>query len=131
MRHRLSTLMIALAIVPPILGFLFVPRTSKCRPVDAARSNIMMLQDAVQFYALDVGQLPADLDALLVPPSDLPNRSKWGGPYLKNPLPLDPWGQPYRYEIRDGIQGIFRVWSPGPDGRSRTADDVFVDDDGT
>jgi general secretion pathway protein G len=126
MRYRLSTLMIALAIGPPLVAgsYLLRPQRTTCSPYDRARSTIAMLEDAVQFYALHVGQLPPDLNALLAPPANLAKPAQWKGPFLKNPPPLDPWGQPYRYEITDGIQSQYRVWSSGPDGRSLTEDDI-------
>jgi general secretion pathway protein G len=132
MRYRLSTLMIALAIVPPVVAGIVKlrPRTIKNTNEGAAYSTITMLHSAVQFYSLQVKQLPPDLDALLQPPPDLSRPSRWRGPYLKEGSPpIDPWGDPYRYEILDATQGRVRIWSTGRDGKSGTADDVSIECD--
>jgi general secretion pathway protein G len=92
---------------------------------DAARSQISMLEDAVQLYALQVGSCPSTqngLEALRVAPSDLRNPAKWAGPYLTSALPNDPWGQPYQYEALSAEE--FRIWSNGPDGQQGNEDDI-------
>ncbi|PYS63736.1 MAG: hypothetical protein DMF74_09035 [Acidobacteria bacterium] len=43
--------------------------------------------------------------------------------YLARVIRVDPWHQPYEYEgTRDG----FTLRSVGPDGKSNTADDIFL-----
>ncbi len=95
---------------------------------DAARSQISMLEDAVQFYALAVGTPPSTeqgLSALLTAPSDLKNVNKWQGPYLKEQqVPLDPWGGEYQYEMIDQKAGTYKVWSNGPNGQQGDEDDI-------
>jgi general secretion pathway protein G len=44
------------------------------------------------------------------------NEPKWGGPYLKKAVPLDPWGRPYLYK-QPGDHGAVDVWSLGKDGQ--------------
>ena len=83
----------------------------------AARTQIGLLEDATKLYILDVGSPPSSLDALLAAPSDLANPAKWQGPYLeKTTLPVDPWNNPYQYEVTDPTNGKFRIWSAGPPG---------------
>src|SRR4029078_9775228 len=83
----------------------------------AARTQIGLLEDATKLYILDVGSPPSSLDALLAAPSDLANPAKWQGPYLeKTTLPVDPWNNPYQYEVTDPTNGKFRIWSSGPPG---------------
>lgn len=43
--------------------------------------------------------------------------------YLKRVIRFDPWHRPYQYE---GTQDRFSLRSVGPDGKSGTADDIFV-----
>jgi general secretion pathway protein G len=97
--------------------------------VDAAKSQVGLFKTPLQTYQMTVGNFPTSaqgLAALIQPPADLPNPTKWDGPYLDtNILPLDPWGNPYQYSSPgshnpDG----FDVWSMGPDGVSGTADDI-------
>jgi general secretion pathway protein G len=95
----------------------------------AADMQTQLFRLAVEMYRLHVGSYPTTahgLQALKTPPADLPNPEKWKGPYLRRPLPLDPWGNPYQYE-RDDKQERPKIWSFGPDGRTGTADDVVLD----
>jgi general secretion pathway protein G len=94
--------------------------------IKAAKSQVTLLEDAVNMYTLNVGTPPTTqqgLDALLAAPADLPVPEKWTGPYLsKKELPLDPWNQPYQYEQIDA--STFRIWSNGPNGVSGDDDDI-------
>jgi len=63
-----------------------------------ARANISTFMQALGLYKLDTGTYPATeqgLQALRVKPED---SAQWAGPYLKNDVPLDPWGRPYQYK---------------------------------
>lgn len=95
---------------------------------DAARTQITMLEDIIQYYTLDVGVPPSTeqgLSALLTAPSDLKNPVKWKGPYLKEQqLPVDPWGGEYQYEFIDQRAGTYKVWSNGPNGQQGDEDDI-------
>jgi general secretion pathway protein G len=72
-----------------------------------------------------VGSLPPTLDALLVAPGDLPNPTKWQGPYLdKQTLPVDPWDQQFQYEIVDQANDKFKIFSAGPDRQAGSPDDI-------
>jgi len=91
----------------------------------AARTQVGLLEDATKMYTLDVGSPPSSLDALINPPSDIPNPAKWAGPYLeKSQLPVDPWNQPYQYEVVDPANAKFRIWSNGPDQQPGSGDDI-------
>jgi general secretion pathway protein G len=94
--------------------------------IDAARTQVKALEDAVDVYMLNVGTCPSSqqgLDALLAPPPDLLVPQKWAGPYLKqSQLPIDPWNQPYNYEQIDATQ--YRIWSNGPNAVAGDEDDI-------
>lgn len=86
----------------------------------AARSQIEILMLALDSYRLHNGAYPTTeqgLEALRTMPStgDLP--SNWRGPYLRRPVPLDPWQRPYRYES-PGRQdaGGYDLYTLGRDG---------------
>ncbi len=92
-------------------------------------SQLKLLQTVLRMYQLHMGSYPTTaqgLQALRNPPADMPNPVKWKGPYLRSPLPLDPWGNPFQYECGDGGKPP-RIWSFGPDGLAETADDVIAD----
>jgi general secretion pathway protein G len=89
---------------------------------------IKMLEAAVERYTIDVGQPPTTeqgLRALLAPPSELQDTSKWNGPYIKPGFPFnDPWGMPYLY-VSPGKDGRdFDIFSFGPDCIGNTEDDI-------
>jgi hypothetical protein len=64
-----------------------------------ARQKVRDLAEAVDRFAHDTGGYPSDLRELLSPPPRLARAAdRW--PYLPTEqIPLDPWGQPYRYEF--------------------------------
>jgi len=92
---------------------------------NAAKTQIGLFSTPLETYRLDVNQYPVSLDSLCVAPGDLPNPDKWNGPYLKPPIPLDPWDNPYQY-VTPGKQNpeSYDVWSMGPDGVDGTEDDI-------
>lgn len=123
MRYRLSTLLLAMAICPPLGAFLFRPRTLGCPSYeDTARSEISMLEDAVEIYRLEVCAQPSTLDDLRCPPVNREVRPRWAGPYISCPIPKDPWGQAYRYQRLS--KATFKITSAGGDGRWLTEDDI-------
>ncbi len=64
-----------------------------------AKSQIEMLGTALDAYRLDNGHYPTTqqgLDALWQMPTIDPP-TNWRGPYLRKPVPVDPWGVPYIY----------------------------------
>src|SRR5262245_43466734 len=106
-----------LVVLGSLVGVSYV-RLQKTANINAAKTQVSMLEEAVNHYMVDVGTAPTTqdgLNALLTPPGDLPNPQKWQGPYLQKTqaLPVDPWNQPYQYEQLSSEQ--FRIWSNGPD----------------
>lgn len=94
---------------------------------DAARVQVNLLAGNIEFYTVDVGRPPTaeqGLQALLTEPSGV---TRWRGPYVKKASQLiDPWGNPYLYELREG-EVSFAVRSLGSDrapGGNREAADV-------
>ena len=63
----------------------------------AAKAQIDAFEKALQAYRIDMGRFPNQgegLRALVVAPGSEP---RWRGPYLKDNVPLDPWGMAYQY----------------------------------
>jgi len=97
--------------------------------IKAANTQIKAFKTPLQAYRLDIGDFPSSsqgLEALLAPPSDLPNENKWFGPYLDSiTVPKDPWDNPYGYEYPGKNQEEWPdIWSFGPDGQDGTEDDI-------
>lgn len=84
--------------------------------VEKARTDVRMIEQAIEMYRIDTRRYPSleeGLDVLAVPPSGSTLRTE---SYIRN-LPLDPWGNPYQY-LYPGENGAFDVFSFGADGRS-------------
>ena len=78
-------------------------------------------------FEFDNGRYPTSeegLEALVVNPQTV----NWQGPYLQSvTVPLDPWGNPYRYTYPSELTAsevFFDVISAGPDGAFGSEDDV-------
>lgn len=86
-----------------------------------AKSQIEMLGAALDAYRLDNGKYPTTeqgLDALWEKPTvDAP--VNWRAPYLRKPVPLDPWGRAYMYTSPGQVnpQG-YDLLSYGADGKA-------------
>jgi general secretion pathway protein G len=129
-QHRAFTL-IELLLVLVILGVLaaivvpkFAGRTEQAR-VTAAHTQIATFGTALDAFEVDNGYYPKGrngLQDLVVQPRDAQN---WKGPYMKNEIPLDPWGHPYIYECpgKHNPSG-YDLMSVGFDGREGSDDDI-------
>ena len=84
---------LAAVVAPSIFGNVAEARRS------AAKSQLQILALALDQYRLDNDAYPTTeqgLAALRVPPSGITS-ANWRGPYLRQEVPPDPWGRPYRY----------------------------------
>jgi len=85
-----------------------------------AKSQIQILSLALDTYRLDCDTVPTTeqgLEALRsLPVSDPP--ANWKGPYLRQLVPLDPWGRPYVY-VSPGLAnpGSYDLYTLGKDGK--------------
>ena len=91
-----------------------------------AKSQIEMLGAALDAYRLDNGGYPSTQQGLVAlwekPSMDPP--TNWRTPYLRKPVPPDPWGRPYVYIFpgQQNPQGYDLV-SYGADGKPGGAGD--------
>jgi general secretion pathway protein G len=124
----LMEVLLVLAILV-ILGTLVVANFSgifAASKVKAAKAQLSAFEGQIDIYQLDVGSYPTTqqgLAALRVAPPDLPDPTKWLGPYARKDIPPDPWSNQYYYEQLSPTQ--YRVYSAGPDGTTNTADDII------
>ena len=87
--------------------------------VTAAKAQLDLLGLALEQYRLDNDYPPSTaqgLEALRSMPQGDPLARNWRGPYLRKPVPLDPWGHPYVYRS-PGEHGPYDLYSLGRDGR--------------
>ena len=84
----------------------------------AAKLQIEAFSSALDIFYIDVGRYPVQaegLGALVQKPSSV---QVWNGPYLRtNGVPLDPWGNEYKYSS-DGK--TFTITSDGINGGGRS-----------
>jgi len=124
--------LLLVVVIITILATLVVPRfagrTEEARIATAKGQINIHFSAALDMYEVDNGRYPTTeqgLQALRVEPSMEPVPMSWKGPYLKKEVPLDPWGGEYIYVCpgRQHPDG-YDLYSPGPDGKDGTEDDV-------
>ena len=128
----LTELLIVMAILV-LLVSLVGPRllgSKKKADVNSTKTQIGLLQSALERYAIDTNTFPSTedgLQALVKNTAEDTESSKWDGPYLKKTsLPKDPWGGDYQYEYPSVHTENDQpdIWSAGPDGEENTEDDI-------
>ena len=89
--------------------------------MNTARSQIQILALALDAYRLDNDMFPTTaqgLDALRTfPTADTPP-TNWKGPYLRQLVPVDPWGHAYVY-VSPGVANptAYDLYTLGKDGK--------------
>jgi len=88
---------------------------------NAARSQIQILALALDAYRLDNGAFPTTsqgLEALRNFPSGDEPPTNWKGPYLRQLVPVDPWGRPYVY-VSPGVANpnAYDLYTLGKDAK--------------
>jgi general secretion pathway protein G len=119
---ELLLVLVILAVLAAVIVPKFTNRSEQAR-LTAAKTDISMLETALDSFEIDNGRFPTTeegLDALVRAPSSLPD---WKGPYIKRGSPLDPWGQAYvyRYPGTNNENG-YDLSSLGPDKREGNDD---------
>ena len=124
--------LIELLVVLVIIGLLatlvapnFIGQSEKAKP-KIARTQMENLRNALDMFQLDVGRYPTTqegLEALRTRPSSAPH---WDGPYLRDEVPLDPWGHAYVYRSEGGSYQILSYGGDGRAGGEGTDADVVV-----
>lgn len=112
---ELLVVMVIIGLLAGYVGPKYFAQVGKSE-VKAARAQIDAFEKSLDTYRLDTGHYPSTeqgLNALMTQPA---NETKWGGPYLKKSIPLDPWGKPYIYK-QPGEHGDYDIISYGKDGQ--------------
>jgi general secretion pathway protein G len=95
----LLELLVVILIIGLLTGIVaprFLSQISKSEAT-AAKAQMDAFDKALQAYRIDMGRYPSageGLQALVTAPS---NDSRWRGPYLKDNVPVDPWGSAYQF----------------------------------
>jgi general secretion pathway protein G len=115
---EIMAVVLIIGLLGTLVGIAIAPQIDKAR-VSTARSQIRMLEAALETYRMDNARFPTSehgLDALINPPPDARNYQA-GGYLAKRQVPVDPWGNPYQYESPGQHNDhSFDLWSLGADG---------------
>lgn len=98
----LIELLVVIAVISVLASLIgpMVFRNVGDAKVAAAQAQIELLGLALDQYRLDNDYYPSTeqgLQALWSAPTGDPAPRNWRGPYLRKPVPLDPWDHPYAY----------------------------------
>ena len=119
--------LVILVIIGGVAGVAVV-QMQRNAEVQAAKAQVLGFKGALVSYRMNIGDFPTSSDglqALRTVPSGLANPSKWLGPYFDTEIPVDPWGNEYRYEYPGKHQNdLPDIWSLGPDQKDGTDDDI-------
>ena len=116
---------LAILVVPRVVGRVEQSRRAR------ALSDLKNLGTCLDLYAADNGKYPTTeqgLAALQQEPNSEPRPRNWSGPYLKEELPADPWGNDYGYTSPGQFNDkSYDLVSFGPDGQpGGTGDDADI-----
>ncbi|HNR94219.1 MAG TPA: type II secretion system major pseudopilin GspG [Kiritimatiellia bacterium] len=107
--------LIEILLVVVIIGILaavavprFAGRTGQAKE-GAAKASIKAIGVALDLYEMDHGSYPASLNALV----ENSGSSEWRGPYLKDGLPKDPWGNDFIYSSQGASYDLKSGGEPG------------------
>ncbi|MEE2565726.1 type II secretion system major pseudopilin GspG [Hyphobacterium marinum] len=107
---ELIIVMVILGLLAAIVGPMLFSQLGRANS-RTAETQMASFATSLGFYRLDVGSYPDSgigLDALVQAPS---GATGWSGPYLnaENGVPLDPWGEPYIYELVSPGHAVIRT----------------------
>lgn len=125
--------LVELLLVITIIGVLaavvlprFFGRSQEARIVTARQAIVGTFGIALDLFEQDTGRYPSEerLQALITNPGV----KNWRGPYLKSvSVPLDPWGNPYKYSYPSKLTSsefLYDIVSAGPDETYGNEDDI-------
>ncbi len=99
----LIELLVVIAVIAILAGLVgpMVFRNVGDAKTSAAKAQLELFGLALDQYRLDNDYYPLTaqgLEALRTAPAGEPPARNWRGPYLRKPVPLDPWGRAYTYK---------------------------------
>jgi general secretion pathway protein G len=115
---ELLVVIVVLGLLAGLIGPQLFGRVGEARTT-TARTQMALLATALDGYRLDNGGYPTSkqgLEALWTKPSSPPVPIAWRGPYLRQPVPLDPWGRPYVFQSPVAGPEGFALRTFGKDG---------------
>ncbi len=91
----------------------------------SVQQNLRSLEGALNVYYHDMGAFPTEEEGLraLLEPLDEKVTADWAGPYIAHHLTIDPWGEPYRYQVSEEVYQLSTL------GADRRIGGVGLDED--
>ncbi len=116
--------LVILATLAAIVIPKFAGRTEQAN-VTAAQAQIANFETCLDAFEIDNGYYPKGRDGLNELVEEPRNAKNWRGPYLRQDIPDDPWGNAYIFECpgKHNERG-YDLMSMGPDGRVGGDDDI-------
>jgi len=125
---EIMAVVLIIGLLSTLVGIAIFPQIDKAR-VNAARSQLKMLDAALESYRMDSASFPSTdegLEALVAEPAEARNWQP-GGYLRERRIPVDPWGNPYEYEAPgQNNPHAYDIWSWGADGQAG-GEDVDAD----
>jgi general secretion pathway protein G len=117
----LIELLVVIAVIAVLAGLVgpMVFRNVGDAKVTAARAQLELFGLALDQYRLDNDYYPSSaqgLEALRATPQGEPAARNWRGPYLKKPVPVDPWGRAYTYAVTASGYALYSLGRDGKEG---------------
>ena len=117
---EMLVVIVVIAILAGLVGPMVFQNVGDAK-VSAAKAQLELFGLALDQYRLDNDYYPSTaqgLEALRTQPSGDPVARNWRGPYLKKPVPLDPWGRAYIYKSPgDSSKTGYDLLTYGRDGK--------------
>lgn len=117
---EVMVVIVILGLLAGLVGPRLMDRVSGAKR-EAARSQIELLTTALDNYRLDNDRYPTTrqgLEALWTKPEAEPVPRNWSGPYVREEIPRDPWGNSFVYRFpADSSRFGFDLASLGADGQ--------------
>lgn len=121
---ELLLVLVILAVLASIVVPKFTRRSEQAR-VTAAKTEISIIDGAIDAFEVDNGRYPSAQEGLSALTQQPPGLTGWHGPYLKRAVVNDPWGHPYVYRVpgQHNTEG-YDLSSFGPNGQEGDDDDI-------
>jgi general secretion pathway protein G len=114
-------LLVVIAVIAVLAGLVgpMVFRNVGDAKVTAAKAQLELFGLALDQYRLDNDYYPSTAQGRAprpATPQGEPAPRNWRGPYLKKPVPLDPWGRAYTYAVTVSGYSLFSLGRDGKEG---------------
>lgn len=126
----LVEILIAVALVMIMGGIItysvqgYLEKTKK----RTTRMSLKLIREQIEEYYDDTGEYPQSLMDLIKKPLDEKVAENWGGPYIKSKeQPKDAWKKPFHYEVTEGGEHPFELYSYGSNKGKATPKSEWID----